>query len=110
MARAACVLTVALALAACGGDDDSSSPDAAAAPDASPPDARPDPTLADVCGPDGTLARMFDVLVQCNPAFETVLLQGRATPEAIADFCESLVGPYLEDGSILLPAWSNLDG
>jgi hypothetical protein len=110
MARASCMLTLALVLAACGGDDDSSSPDAAAAPDAEAPDARPDPTLEDVCGPDGVLARMFDVLVQCNPAFDTVLLQGRATPEAIADFCESLVGPYIEDGSILLPGWGSLEG
>lgn len=105
---------IPLAAPACGDGDEGGgddAPDVDAAPDDidAAPDAAPAVTLADLCGPDGALTALFEKVIACNPALDLLLFQGRANAAGLAALCDGAVGPFLDDGSIALPTWEQID-
>jgi hypothetical protein len=109
--RASAAVVIAF-IAACGDPDQhvGDRPDAGAdTVDAAPADAEAAVTLFNVCAPDGAVAELFGRLVECNPAFDIVFLQGRLGPTEVSALCNGAFGPYVTDGSIALPSREQLE-
>ncbi|MCE9574343.1 MAG: hypothetical protein K8W52_14445 [Deltaproteobacteria bacterium] len=105
-------LEICLALmivGACGGG--SGSPDASVAGsdavmvDSLPPDATPVVTIDTACA---AYQALIDKLIACNPEFDLLVTQGRATPATITAFCHGSTSDFLGDGTVALPSYAEI--
>ncbi len=112
MRRSLAILLIGLVIpCGCGGDDEAGIPDARATidarvtptPDAAPPDATPPFDVTAMCNPDnGLFVDWLGGLFDCYPEFELLLGIARPDRATLSTICLSMLGPFVEDGSVVL--------